>query len=448
MSSTERKDNGSSTLVPIDSQSGAFRDHILSMVYGFADAPSSGAGDIVQFEVVVEERNPHFERKVSTHDSQDTMTPGPHMLIGQLEAGSLLGKARGLEFVSSQMRSCYYSSIKTEKDSTILETWYNLKENHTVDPINLLVNLRASLEREHEPVYFSYNLSTGQSTYLLSKATLPDLSTLTRTNLPRLHPFTIHIALLSGEITTRMRPMVETLDKMLEIEKRLLEDALPANLSTTMLKSDLRGLHAISRLLIVCEHRTGRDLLNIDSLLRDLDRLEKETKRHPEYFALDANIHERVKDGLLSLRDACVNIDRRLENRKLRVQNLIALLYNLMQNQDSHTLLTDSAAMKTIATLTMLFLPATFISGLFGTNFFALVAKTGGSGAGADLIVSDQWWIFLACCLPLTAAVFAVWQGWMVGRRAWKRRRGRVVVGKGRGVEERERREREEEGVV
>jgi len=95
-----------------------------------------------------------------------------------------------------------------------------------------------------------------------------------------------------------------------------------------------------------------------------------------------------------------------------------------MQNQDSHTLLTDSAAMKTIAILTMLFLPATFISGLFGTNFFALVAKAGGSDAGSTLLVSDQWWLFLACSLPLTAAVFAVWKGWVVGRRAWKRQKG------------------------
>jgi len=210
------------------------------------------------------------------------------------------------------------------------ETWYNLKENHTVDPINLLVNIRTSLEREHEPVYFCYNLLTGQSTYLLSKATLPDLSTLNRSNLPRLHPFTVHLALLSGEITTRMRPMAETLDKMLEIEKRLLEDPLPAKLGTTMLKSDLRGLHAISRLLIVCAHRTSRDLSNINNLLRDLDRLEEKIQRHPEYFPLDATLHERVKDTLLSLRDACVNIDRRLENRKLRVQNLIALVSRLL----------------------------------------------------------------------------------------------------------------------
>jgi hypothetical protein len=207
------------------------------------------------------------------------------------------------------------------------ESWYNLKENHTVDPINLLVNLRESLEREHEPVYFSYNFGTGQTTYLLSKATLPDLSTINRDGLPRLHPFTVHLVLLSEEITDRMRPMAETLDKVLDVETRLLEVSLPDRLSATMIKNDLRDLHAISRLLIVCQHRTGRDLSNIENLLRDLDRLEREVKRHPsEYYPLDMAIHERVKDAFACLQDACKNIDRRLENRKLRVTNLIALV--------------------------------------------------------------------------------------------------------------------------
>ena len=195
-----------------------------------------------------------------------------------------------------------------------------------MDPINLHVNIRATLEREHEPVYFAYNITTGHSTYLLSKANPPKLSILSRGNLPRLHPFTVHLALLSHEITERMQPMARTLDRMLRIEKRLLELPLPTYLSANVLKADLQELHSMARLFIVCAHRTGRDLSNIDSLLRDLDRLRKQIELRKDSLQLDQNLHERVRDGLLSLRDACINIDRRLENRRRRVANMIALV--------------------------------------------------------------------------------------------------------------------------
>ena len=211
-----------------------------------------------------------------------------------------------------------------------LEIWYNLKENHTVNPLNLHVNIRESLEREHEPVYFAYNFKTGYSTYLLSKADPPELSILTRANLPRLHPFTAHLALLSHEITVRMQPMARKLDLMLSIEKRLLEQPLPAKLSANDLKKDLRKLHGMARLLIVCAHRTGRDLSNVESLLRDLDRVEKQVELHAEFFEIDRNLHERVKDGLLSIRDSCINIDRRLENRRRRIENMIALVSQVL----------------------------------------------------------------------------------------------------------------------
>ena len=85
-----------------------------------------------------------------------------------------------------------------------------------------------------------------------------------------------------------------------------------------------------------------------------------------------------------------------------------------MQNQDSTTMRQDSAAMKTIATLTMLFLPATFISGLFGTNFFALFPDP---VDGSNFIVSDKWWILITCSVPLTLLVLSIWRFWPFVRK-------------------------------
>jgi hypothetical protein len=64
----------------------------------------------------------------------------------------------------------------------------------------------------------------------------------------------------------------------------------------------------------------------------------------------------------------------------------------------------DSASMITIAAVTMLFLPGTFISAILSTTFF----DYGDEG----LRVSERWWILPATTIPLTIVVFAVWLGW------------------------------------
>jgi hypothetical protein len=64
--------------------------------------------------------------------------------------------------------------------------------------------------------------------------------------------------------------------------------------------------------------------------------------------------------------------------------------------------------MITIAAVTMLFLPGTFISAILSTTFF----DYGENG----LSVSKKWWILPAASIPLTLVVCGVWLGW----RYWK----------------------------
>ena len=60
--------------------------------------------------------------------------------------------------------------------------------------------------------------------------------------------------------------------------------------------------------------------------------------------------------------------------------------------------------MITMAAVTMLFLPGTFISAILSTTFFDY---------GEDgLSVSRKWWILPASTIPTTVGVFAVWLAW------------------------------------
>ena len=56
----------------------------------------------------------------------------------------------------------------------------------------------------------------------------------------------------------------------------------------------------------------------------------------------------------------------------------------------------DSSAMKTIAALTMVFLPATFMSSVFGMGSLA----------------TRSWELYVAISLPLTAFVLGIWWFW------------------------------------
>jgi hypothetical protein len=74
--------------------------------------------------------------------------------------------------------------------------------------------------------------------------------------------------------------------------------------------------------------------------------------------------------------------------------------------------------MITIAAVTMLFLPGTFVCTVVSTNLFDF----GDNG----LQVSGQWWILLAGAIPLTFVVFGVWLGWQRVRLRTQQRKERL----------------------
>ncbi|PVI07356.1 hypothetical protein DM02DRAFT_666696 [Periconia macrospinosa] len=75
----------------------------------------------------------------------------------------------------------------------------------------------------------------------------------------------------------------------------------------------------------------------------------------------------------------------------------------------------DSSSMITMAAVTMLFLPGTFISTILSTTFFDYGKET--------LDVSRKWWVLPATTIPTTIVVFAAWWLW----RRW-RLKGQAAV--------------------
>lgn len=121
--------------------------------------------------------------------------------------------------------------------------------------------------------------------------------------------------------------MIENnLKTLLSIERQILNGNLIAIKLIKELGNYSQELHVLSRDMILLEAHNDRDLSNVRNLLNDMGRLEKEANKLGEEYAIDRSRHEQTSDGLLCLQDFCINRDRRLKNRKQRVQNLIALV--------------------------------------------------------------------------------------------------------------------------
>lgn len=69
----------------------------------------------------------------------------------------------------------------------------------------------------------------------------------------------------------------------------------------------------------------------------------------------------------------------------------------------------DSASMIVIATMTLFFLPGTFVSSIMSTVFF--------NYSGDDLQVSQKGWILAPAIVPLTLLVFGLWLAWLYRSR-------------------------------
>jgi hypothetical protein len=91
------------------------------------------------------------------------------------------------------------------------------------------------------------------------------------------------------------------------------------------------------------------------------------------------------------------------------LQSLTAVLYNRISKQD-----TDS--MKTIAVVTLVFLPATFVSAIFSTGIFNFHPT---ESPNNPRTVSEYGWVYLLACVLSTVVTLISWSCWYRWGRVW-----------------------------
>lgn len=188
-----------------------------------------------------------------------------------------------------------------------------------------------------------------------------------------------------------------------------------------------KRLHALS----VSWHTIYKDLIDLEEQIKHLRQL------HNGYAAYKTGAFQGKSDGidqlLHQLESKCQFYRRWAMTYRDRTTGRINLLHHLATQQDNRlnqhisnvttqvALQTqrDSASMFTLAVVTTIFLPPTFVAGVFGTPFFD-------TGVSSSLTVSHHFWIFPAVAVPLTICVLGVWLWWFRRRL----RRDRLAIRK------------------
>lgn len=213
-----------------------------------------------------------------------------------------------------------------------------------------------------------------------------------------LHSILCHESLVHGKkIITKLRSRLYA-----ELDRVALYADEPFDRSA--LKGVTNRLHMISQ--------------NADSLLANakmgatLVQLMLRAREQTSLAVPNSFPNSTVGDALVYILESLATQKRWLSSYKSRKDTAMNLVFNLVTQQDSKTSAdiardtkNDSASMKVIAAMTMLFLPTTAISGAFSMCFFTVDAATG-------LEVSRKVWLSVACAVPLTLLIVLLWWAW------------------------------------
>ncbi|KAL1311564.1 hypothetical protein AAFC00_001682 [Neodothiora populina] len=148
-------------------------------------------------------------------------------------------------------------------------------------------------------------------------------------------------------------------------------------------------------------------------ILRQGERIEERSRpareKQQEGLDLDAPL-----ESLGFSHSILCSLTERSKSNEKRLSNEINLMFNLITQRDSKAVQNDSAAMKAIAVVTTLFLPATFLAAIFGMTFFDYSPPAGADDkTQATWSVAPQIWIYFALAAPLTLLSVMVGNFWL-----------------------------------
>lgn len=314
------------------------------------------------------------------------------------------------------LEEAFNSSVLRRQKGDILEVAYIFKypeeKDVSDDPKKDPWSIRQT------GVYQRYAIKSQQSTWILLHPVKDSIAhTRLTTSLNSMsncaelhrHPLQLHNFLIS----TYLR---KWRDYMLYYEKQLLP--LSNTTMSTWIDESLRVNHQTLTSVRFIENRIYPLLAIFASLSKTLTTLEKLNK------TIQARSAEQTETNAISdiLENHRNQIDAYTENAKFLLkrsgstaQQLSDTLafknQHVAQSQSGYMLkltmstVDDSATVRVVTLVTLVYLPFSFMASIFGMNFFRM-------GNSNNVVISSEFWIYIVISIPVTVATMMCWRWW------------------------------------
>ncbi|KAK6520846.1 hypothetical protein TWF506_001089 [Arthrobotrys conoides] len=187
--------------------------------------------------------------------------------------------------------------------------------------------------------------------------------------------------------------------------------------------TDTASLAMQSAQMAMCQTALESNMAILEDLVDTISEIEliaPATKDIRPYLMAEINnLKSRCNSSTLFAQ----GIQRNISFTQTAIYNLIAQRdskVNIELAKDSRMLAIaskrDSSSMKTIAVLTIVFLPGTFVSALFAMPILNWEAKS------YSEVMTDKFWVYWAVTLPMTLLVVLAWVAW-TKRQSWLNRK-------------------------
>jgi Mg2+ and Co2+ transporter CorA len=375
-------------------------------------------------------------------------------------------REREVEIAPPTLRRTPPGSPTLDGDVHALECMYGLR---FID-LNGRGNLHQPTSRwslRQTAVYCRPRPSTNEGTWILvtpsslAKHRLTELFNDQARNSPS-NPFTIHVLLLENAIAN-WRPYLVDLaaetdqhaaqllgasrddegpismadcgerQELMLLDEKLLNAELVIKATTSTVKYLLKFYESTLKLKV--EQQAVNDDSITFAFVNQLQELDLNSMRVEALRARLQGITNSVSSFLdLNSGFALQNLARESRKENEEMRHLSERMHELTKKSTQ-----DAAAVKVLTIVTLIYLPATVVSNFFSTSFVDSHTTPGGS---SHIVVSNEWWIFVAAAVPLTLLTLYIWYVWMriqaYGKYPcwWQRGRNALRSGLGRLPEE------------
>lgn len=146
----------------------------------------------------------------------------------------------------------------------------------------------------------------------------------------------------------------------------------------------------------------------IDSLLLVVDRTSKRLRPRAEKTdPARQQPLEQLENSLDYRRSLFQSTKLRQISLQKRIDNIITLSFNLVTQQDSMVMIQDSNSMKTIAAITMVFLPTTTVAAVLGSQLFLSKPNDDDGSWQVEMTPPFRWLWWVSIPMTILVALFA-----------------------------------------